>query len=195
MAETTPTTETAIVEKVARAICYWADPAKNGSCHDNFCVGACSAVQPEQQHYDQARAAIAAMPATQLPANMAELIGKLRNAQDTREAFVRAREVMNAAIPDVVNATPAERALYTERYQADHEAERAHFRAALTLFSEGTALEAIAALEASTQLLQTMAGALERIERCVEYEYGSTGPRSKIARAALAQLRAQEQRS
>lgn len=48
----------ALVEKVARAICYWADPAKNGSCHDNFCVGACSAVQPEQQHYDQARAAL-----------------------------------------------------------------------------------------------------------------------------------------
>jgi hypothetical protein len=46
-----------------------------------------------------------------------------------RRDFVAKREAMNAAIP-AIDATPAERALYDERYRADHEAERALFRAA-----------------------------------------------------------------
>jgi len=48
------------VEKVARAICYRHNP-KHGSCFDNICVGKCMAVRPDQEHFDQAEAAIAAL--------------------------------------------------------------------------------------------------------------------------------------
>jgi hypothetical protein len=72
-----------------------------------------------------------------------ELVERLKSAQETRETFVRAREAMNAAIPDVLNSTPAERALHTERYHADNEAERAHYRAALGLFCDGVVAKTI----------------------------------------------------
>lgn len=52
------------VEKVARAICYRHDP-KHGSCFDNICVGQCRAVRPNQEHWDQAEAALEALRTTQ----------------------------------------------------------------------------------------------------------------------------------
>lgn len=57
----------------------------------------------------------------------------LEQAADAWDAFVKAREAMNAAVPDLMTGTPAERALYDERYRADHEAEREHFRTAIVL--------------------------------------------------------------
>ncbi len=54
-------------------------------------------------------------------------------AADAYQAFAKARAAMNAAIPDVLTATRAERALYDERYKADHEAEREHRRTAVDL--------------------------------------------------------------
>lgn len=47
--------------------------------------------------------------------------------------FVAKRDAMNAARPDSTNATRAEYALYDERYKADHEAEREHWRTAIRL--------------------------------------------------------------
>lgn len=58
------------------------------------------------------------------------LVERLRKLAEARRDFVMKRRDMNAARPDPMHATPAERALYDERYQADHEAERALFREA-----------------------------------------------------------------
>lgn len=70
-------------------------------------------------------------------------------AADAYEAFERARNAMNAARPDPMHATPAERALYDERYKADHEAERTHWTTAIQLAQNArtilTALRSIAA--------------------------------------------------
>lgn len=66
------------------------------------------------------------------PALDAATIERVRAAADAWEAFVTARQAMNAAIP-AIDATPAERALYDERYKADHEAEREHYRTACAL--------------------------------------------------------------
>lgn len=59
-----------------------------------------------------------------------ELREALVKVRDARVAFVEARERMNATIP-ALDASPAERALYDERYQADHKAERAMWTAAI----------------------------------------------------------------
>lgn len=56
----------------------------------------------------------------------------LRKAAEAYEAFVVARNAMNAARP-AIDATPAERALYDERYRADHAAEREHWDTAISL--------------------------------------------------------------
>ena len=56
----------------------------------------------------------------------------LTKAAEAYEAFVAARAAMNAARP-AIDATPAERALYDERYKADHAAEREHFSTAIQL--------------------------------------------------------------
>lgn len=65
-----------------------------------------------------------------IPVTQEELIVRLRELQRLRADFVAKRTSMNAARPDI-NATRAERALYDERYQADHEAERELFGEAL----------------------------------------------------------------
>jgi hypothetical protein len=46
-------------EQVARTCCYWADPAKNGTCHDAYCSHECRAVEPEKQFFDMADAILA----------------------------------------------------------------------------------------------------------------------------------------
>lgn len=92
---------------------------------------------------------------------------RLRAAQETRTAFERAREAMNAAIPHPVNATPAERALYDERYRADHKAERAHLSAALQLFANGHAAEAAEVIWA---LYEAVSSALPYVERVARGE-------------------------
>jgi hypothetical protein len=71
-----------------------------------------------------------------------ELVASLLSAESARAQFERAREAMNAARPDPVHATRAERALYDERYQADNEAERAYRVAALELFTAGRITQA-----------------------------------------------------
>ncbi len=63
--------------------------------------------------------------------DQAQLAERLRELADARRKFVNARNAMNAAIPDPINGTPAERALYDERYRADHEAERELFSVAM----------------------------------------------------------------
>lgn len=62
---------------------------------------------------------------------------ELERLQEARADFVVKRNAMNAAVP-AVDATPAERALYDERYKADHEAERALYRAALVFAQVAT---------------------------------------------------------
>lgn len=62
-----------------------------------------------------------------------DIVGLASEAADAYRAFVAAREKMNAAIPDPIKATPAERALYDERYKADHQAQREHQRTAIVL--------------------------------------------------------------
>lgn len=64
---------------------------------------------------------------------MTTLQARAEAAADAWEAFCRGREAMNAARPDPMFATPAERALYDERYKVDHAAEREHFRTAIKL--------------------------------------------------------------
>jgi hypothetical protein len=59
-----------------------------------------------------------------------EALEALDAAEKAYKDFAQKRAAMNAAIP-ALDATPAERALYDERYQADHEAERENFRTAL----------------------------------------------------------------
>jgi hypothetical protein len=83
--------------------------------------------------------------ATRTPApssDIEELVEAFRKAEAAREKFEHGREAMNAARPDPVHATPAERALYDERYQADNENERAYRIAALELFTAGRITEA-----------------------------------------------------
>lgn len=76
----------------------------------------------------------------------ADLCNVLKAALAKRGDFIRAREAMNAARPDVVHATAAERALYAERYRADNEAERAYRIATLELFENGHIERILAAL-------------------------------------------------
>jgi hypothetical protein len=57
----------------------------------------------------------------------------LHDAANAYADFALARERMNAAIPDIMTATPAERALYDERYKEDHEAQREHHSTAIRL--------------------------------------------------------------
>lgn len=71
-----------------------------------------------------------------------ELEGLLAKAADAWEAFVTARERMNAAIPSL-DATQAERAVYDERYKADHAAEREHWQTAIGLAQHATQLLAL----------------------------------------------------
>lgn len=59
-----------------------------------------------------------------------ELVERLDRLIDVRRDFVSKRTAMNASIP-AIDATPAERAVYDERYKADREAERALTREAL----------------------------------------------------------------
>lgn len=70
------------------------------------------------------------------PSDMAVLVERLRALEEARTAFVRARTAMNAARPDFLHGTKAERDLYDERYRADHAAERELFRAALDFASD-----------------------------------------------------------
>lgn len=58
------------------------------------------------------------------PQSPLEALDALTELEAARKDFVAKRDAMNAARPAVL-ATPAERALYDERYKADHEAERA----------------------------------------------------------------------
>lgn len=64
---------------------------------------------------------------------MTDLQARAEAAADAYEALYRAREAMNAAVPGNRMSTPAERALYDERYKADHAAEREHHRTAIRL--------------------------------------------------------------
>jgi len=69
---------------------------------------------------------------TTTPERLRELRGHVSATADAYRAFVNAREALNAARPEI-DATPAERGLYEERYKADHAAEREHFSTALRL--------------------------------------------------------------
>lgn len=60
-----------------------------------------------------------------------DIVERLEALEAARRDFVAKRSAMNAARPDPMHGTPAERALYDERYRADHEAERELFRLAL----------------------------------------------------------------
>lgn len=61
-----------------------------------------------------------------------DLRSALERSADAYDDFCQKRAAMNAARP-AINATAAERALYDERYKADHEAEREHWTAAIAL--------------------------------------------------------------
>jgi hypothetical protein len=77
--------------------------------------------------------------------------------EEKRQAFELARERMNAARPDPVHATQAERALYDERYQADNEAERAYRIAALEFACGGGFAEAAKLIESLVEALKPFA--------------------------------------
>lgn len=79
------------------------------------------------------------------PCPEGELVERLNRLIDARRDFVSKRNAMNAAIPEI-NATPAERALYDERYNADHEAERALFREASNFATWAAEVNPIASL-------------------------------------------------
>lgn len=63
------------------------------------------------------------------------VLERLREVERLHRVFVIARTAMNDAVP-AIEATPAERALYDERYKADHAAERAMFRAAISFAND-----------------------------------------------------------
>lgn len=88
--------------------------------------------------------------------NIPGLIERLETLQAARKAFVVAREAMNAARPDPLHGTAAERALYDERYRADHEAERALFRASLDFATYAADAEAAQALRSQQAAIEKM---------------------------------------
>jgi hypothetical protein len=69
---------------------------------------------------------------------------------DARRRLVAARAAMNAAIPSMT-ATRAERALYDERYRADHLAERALWDCAINFASWAEANDIAATLRDRAQ--------------------------------------------
>src|SRR3546814_2073868 len=94
------------------------------------------------------KAAIAAMQAATAPAAPVGdgLVERLNLLIEKRKAFVAAREAMNAARPDL-EATPAERALYDERYKTDHLAERALLTEALDFATWASDTDVAACIE------------------------------------------------
>lgn len=73
------------------------------------------------------------MPTDPEMSELDEIEARLECVAVAWDAFVAARAAMNAAIPDVVTATRAERDLYDERCKADTKAEREHHRTAIIL--------------------------------------------------------------
>lgn len=71
---------------VARTCCYWADPVKNGTCHDNYCVGRCSAVQPEKQFFDMADHVLALPQLAGLVERVRVMRGLMQDALDAPHA-------------------------------------------------------------------------------------------------------------
>ena len=61
-----PTNKADRRERIARLCCYWADPVKNGTCHDAYCSSSCHAVLPEKQFFDMADAILADDPSQAL---------------------------------------------------------------------------------------------------------------------------------
>lgn len=97
---------------------------------------------------------------------LADNIEALAKAADAWNAFVKARAAMNAAIPDAIHATPADRALYDERYRADHEAERVHWRTAIELAQHSpTILRALRERDQAVEALKTTNAWLDRWAR------------------------------
>jgi len=81
------------------------------------------------------------------PYDAERLKGLIEAASSAWSDFCTKREAMNSAIPSL-DASPAERALYDERYKADHEAEREHFRTALELAHSSAAIATALAAQA-----------------------------------------------
>jgi hypothetical protein len=102
----------------------------------------------------------------QTPASTDEVTEALREAAGAWDAFCSARAAMNEAIP-TITVTPAERALYDERYKADHETERAHWSTAIKLAQNSRSiLTAINMMQARiTELEATQLGMHDLIEQ------------------------------
>lgn len=92
-----------------------------------------------------------------------EALKLLEDAEKARKDFVAKRYAMNAAIP-AIDATPAERALYDERYKADHEAGREEFRAALKFVQIAADIGLADIIRAA---LQPASGEVEHLKKLV----------------------------
>lgn len=99
-----------------------------------------------------------------------KLRDELTKLIEVRRNFVTKRKAMNTAIPDPMTATPAERALYDERYRADHEAERELFSAALNFATWAETREAVGLLlpspPAPADMVERVARALMAYRGC-----------------------------
>jgi hypothetical protein len=69
-------------ERIARLCCYWADPVKNGTCHDNFCTTECRAIRPDDQFWQMADAILAR------PEPSEAVVEAVRHAIDQLDAMI-----------------------------------------------------------------------------------------------------------